>query len=112
MQQVPPPLPHKPGVAGGVGASAGEAGTLVQGVETAERVLLPPLEALLALQEVRPEQEDQQSARVQQLQALVDEVQGQTVGRVAYDDIVAAVGLAASVCGAHCGVHLLPSQMK
>ena len=190
----PPPLPHKPGVAGGVGASAGEAGALVQGVETAERVLLPPLEALLALQEVRPEQEDQQATRVQQLQALVDEVQGQTVGRVAYDDIVAAVGLvveeaadcdvvsqsfqgapllrsqlhgvdpvvisafpqhfddlavagrrlqdavagadavevgqegpdgfrrggievislalAASVCGAHCGVHLLPSQMK
>ena len=93
MQPVPPPLPHKPGVAGGVGASAGEAGALVQGVETAERVLLPPLEALLALQEVRPEQEDQQATRVQQLQALVDEVQGQTVGRVAYDDIVAAVGL-------------------
>lgn len=30
---------------------------------------------------------------MEQLQALVDELHGQTVGRVAYDDIVAAVGL-------------------
>ena len=89
----PPPLPYEPGVAGGVSSSAGEAGPLVQGIETAERMSLPPAEALLALQEVRPEQEDQQAARVEQLQALVDELHGQTVGRVAYDDIVAAVWL-------------------
>lgn len=30
---------------------------------------------------------------MQQLQALVDELQGHAVGRVAYDDIVAAVGV-------------------
>ena len=65
----------------------------MQGVEPAERVLLPPLEALLALQEVRPEEEDQQAPWMQQLQALVDELQGHAVRRVAYDDIVAAAGV-------------------
>lgn len=51
-------------------------------------MLLPPEEALLTFQERGPQQEDQQAPRGQKIQRLVNELLGQTIGRVSYNNVV------------------------